>query len=554
MQPFLSALIPAQMDPLTAVKGSDVSSRGDFPSAIRKARARLGLTGLDNASSAIQMQGSPTAEAREKAGKRKSPDGTFVAVREFEPLTVLLKACGVPPERTSAFLDSLNVDYPDGKVPLGDLMARVRTLIFSEKGGNGQVLLEPKSRLALESGLTQWGLSPKEAERILALSSTGNGQIEVERFLELSVLHRKTAAENLNGAAMGESKLGKSSPVEQAGSAGTLSQAEIAKTRSRGSETLRGTEAKASMADAGGDPTRVLSADREGTGREGTILSFKAENRKWTPAVGTAGRGDGRTGNTGEPLSLKAMESPSAKQAPDHMTVRSEKPQKSGSLSLNGRLEGEERGMIGPDRSRGTIGAEGPRRGTKDLAANDAGNSLEVRSLAVNGPGSPQHTAKPSGAQTQPLPLHENPIPAHVAAQVSRQISRAVLSGDQTIRMHLNPPELGVLKVQLSWSQDALKIEMVTDRYPSKDLLLASVSELKEALGEQGFRVEKMEVLVNDPSGQSLTHSGREHKNPSSPGMGPQEENKSFPNDKKGEGRPERALPSLEGRLLDLVA
>jgi hypothetical protein len=108
--------------------------------------------------------------------------------------------------------------------------------------------------------------------------------------------------------------------------------------------------------------------------------------------------------------------------------------------------------------------------------------------------------------------------------------------------------------VQIEWSQEALKIEMVTDRYTSKDLILASSSELKQALGDQGIRVEKMEVVVNDPSGQLLSQSGRDHRNPSGPGVWPREESGSLPGEKTGEGRLNQILTPLEGHLFDLLA
>jgi flagellar hook-length control protein FliK len=120
--------------------------------------------------------------------------------------------------------------------------------------------------------------------------------------------------------------------------------------------------------------------------------------------------------------------------------------------------------------------------------------------------------------------------------------------------MHLNPPELGTLEVQLRWSQDALKIEMVTDRYQSRDLILASASELKESLGDQGFRVEKMDVAVNDPSGQPLSQSGGEQRRSSSHGLRLQEQNGGFPSETRGEENPSQTLTSPEGRLVDLVA
>jgi len=264
----------------------------------------------------------------------------------------------------------------------------------------------------------------------------------------------------------------------------------------------------------------------EGTGRQGTILSFKAEDRRAAPA---------------------------AKQASDGMTVQQEKPQKSTSPSVHRKAETEEQGVAGPGRSKGPHEGDAPRRAEKEAPIEGGTPSLETRSYPAAGTGPQQTPAKPAVAAAQPLSFSEDPIPAHVAAQVSRQISRAVLNGDSTLRMHLNPPELGTLKVQLEWSQDVLKIEMVTDRHQAKDLILASVSELKEALGDQGFRVEKMEVVVNDPSGQPMHQSSREHRDPSGPGSRQQEESGFFLNEKKGEGGPEQPS-SLGGHLVDLVA
>jgi flagellar hook-length control protein FliK len=196
---------------------------------------------------------------------------------------------------------------------------------------------------------------------------------------------------------------------------------------------------------------------------------------------------------------------------------------------------------------------EAHRRVATDAAAEDGRSSVETRTTPAADPGPQQQVAKPSVAQIQPLPLSEDQVPAHVAVQVSKQISRAVLSGDPTIRMHLNPPELGMLKIQIEWSQDALKIEMVTDRHQSRDLILASSSELKEALGDQGFRVEKMEVVVNDPSGEPMHHPDREHREPSRPSA-ERQEGTGFPvNNTNGEQGPAQPI-SLGGHLLDLVA
>jgi flagellar hook-length control protein FliK len=484
--------------------------------------------------------------------KRKTADSPTGAIRDFEPLAVLLNASGVTPERTTAFLNSLKADYPEGKVPMGDLTGRIRTLIMSETGGDGQIHLEPGSRLTVESGLTLWGLSPKDVERVLSLSSTDNGPVDVEKFLKMTALHRKPLAGNPKETSKSESEPGKDGRAGRAVSAENSAPADTQKTRSRAAETGRASATKAPLASAGGDPAIEHSSRLPGTGRPGTILSFKADDRRAAPATGTAGLSDGRTRVTGEPVS-RAVESPAAKQASDGMTVQHETPQKSTPPSSLRKAESEEQGVTGPGRNKGPNEGDAPRRAAKEAAFEDGTPSLETRSYLAAGAGPQQTPAKPAVAPAQPLSSSEDPVPAHVAAQVSRQISRAVLNGDSTLRMHLSPPELGTLKVQLEWSQDVLKIEMVTDRHQAKDLILASVSELKETLGDQGFRVEKMEVVVNDPSGQPMHQSSREHRDPPGPGLRQQEDSGFLPNEKKGEGGPEQPSP-LGGHLVDLVA
>jgi len=470
---FLSELIPVQMDALGATKGPGKSTRQDFAAAIRKAQSRLGVIDFQKTRSRQRPQRSATAQGTEKVEKKKAPDVTTVSTGDFAPLALLLQASGIPSERTTVFFNSLNADYPGGKVPMEDLLARVRTLMVSELGGKGQVQLVPKSRLALESGLTQWGLSPKEADRVLSLSSNANGEVDAEKFLKIAALNHPSRSAILNRAPGIESEPWKAGTAGRADSTGNLQSSGIPEAQAKASEPI--------------------------------MVQFK-KGHKLTPS------------------------------------------------SVHGGSEGKEQGVAGPERNKGSNEGNAPRRAAKEPATEEGRSSSEARSYEAAGPGPRLGPAKPTVSPARLLLFSEDPVPAHVVAQVSKQISRAVLGGDQTIRMHLHPPELGMVKVQVAWSQDALKIEMVTDRYQAKDLLLASMPELKEALGDQGFRVEKMEIVVNDPSGLPLSHSGREHRDASGAGARPQDEDGFLISEAKGDERPEQPLTSRAGHLLDLVA
>lgn len=550
MRPFLLKLIPVQKNAPAFTKSPDKSSLADFPAAIREARTRLGLTDLDRASS--QSLTLKAVQGKDRGEKRKTPHSPAGAIRDFEPLAVLLNAFGVASERATAFLNALKAEHPDGKVPMGDLVVKVRTLILSETGGSGQIRLEPESRLAVESGLTRWGLSPKQAERVLSLSSVESGEVDVEKFLKMTARQDKPEPQNPKGTSKSASEPEADNGPGVAASAEHPALSDPLKTRSNAFETLQGPATKARFPSPGGDPAQGRSLGLEGTGRGGAFLSFKAEHKRAAPAPGAAGHGEGGSRVSGEPLS-RAVEAPEAKQSSGGMKVQYETPRESNPPSMRRKVETEEQGGTGSVKSKGPNEGETSRRAAKEAAFEDGTPSLETRSYPAGGAGPQRAPAKPAAAPAQPLSFSEDPVPAHLAAQVSKQISRAVLNGDTSIRMHLNPPELGSLKVRLEWSQEALKIEMVTDRHQSRDLILASVSELKEAVGEQGFRVEKMEVVVNDPSGQPMHQSSREYRDPSGPGSRQQQESGFFLNEKQGEGHPEQPSP-LGGHLVDLVA
>lgn len=554
MHPSVLKRLPAHGSALISTKGMSKDPREDFPTAIRKAHARLGLSSFERTPFRIRTDPPETARGRGKLEKRKTGDSPAGAIRDFEPLAVLLNACGVPQDRTAAFLNALKAEHPDGKVPMGDLIGRIRTLILSETGGHGQIPLEPESRLAVESGLILWGLSPKQAERVLSLSSAEGGEVDLEKFLKMTAVQGKPASSNAKGGTpKSESGSAEDTRAERAGSRGTSGPEDTPKTRPRASEIGRASAPSSSLDSAGGDPGKEHSSELEGAGDRGTILSFKAEPRRAAPAAGMAGLGDGRTLVTSEPLS-RAVEAPAAKKASDGITVQQEKSEKFSSPSVPRKAGTEEQGAAGPGKSKVPQEGEAPRRASSDAASDMGKPSPNAGSHPVTGAGPQLSPARPATAQAQPLYWSEAPIPAHVAAQVGRLISRAALTGDSSLRMHLNPPELGMLRVRLEWSQEALGIEMLADRHQAKDLILASVSELKQALWDQGFRVERLHVAVFDPSGQSMAPSDREQRDPAEPGLRGRE------GESDGILRSREELENFESpsfvgnRLLDLVA
>jgi len=103
-------------------------------------------------------------------------------------------------------------------------------------------------------------------------------------------------------------------------------------------------------------------------------------------------------------------------------------------------------------------------------------------------------------------------LPAYLIDQVGRQISRSLLRGDRVIRLQLRPSELGAVKVEMDIKGNILKLGMIAENSSVKQLLLSNVHELRDALVEQGVKIEKLDVQINQNFNHSLADSKEELK------------------------------------------
>jgi hypothetical protein len=100
-----------------------------------------------------------------------------------------------------------------------------------------------------------------------------------------------------------------------------------------------------------------------------------------------------------------------------------------------------------------------------------------------------------------------NLLPAYLINQVGKQISRSILRGERVVRLQLKPPELGTVKIEMNIKDNILKLGMIAENSSVKELLLSNVHELKQALVEQGVKLDKLDVQINYNFDQSLADS-----------------------------------------------
>lgn len=133
---------------------------------------------------------------------------------------------------------------------------------------------------------------------------------------------------------------------------------------------------------------------------------------------------------------------------------------------------------------------------TVNMIQSMTGSTLSETAQAVN------HSDKP-----------QNLMPMYLVDQVGRQISRAILRGDRVIRLNLKPPELGAVKIEMAVKDNTVNLEVVTENKAAKEILLANIHELREALLGQDVKLVKMDVQVGCNFNQSMADAGKWHQN-----------------------------------------
>jgi flagellar hook-length control protein FliK len=102
--------------------------------------------------------------------------------------------------------------------------------------------------------------------------------------------------------------------------------------------------------------------------------------------------------------------------------------------------------------------------------------------------------------------LPERPVPYYLNQQVGRQLAHAIRNNENQVRIQLRPPHLGTLQLDLEVQNNVLRVGMATDNHLTRDILVSHVNELKDALSEQGIRIDDVDIQINYDLGQSLAN------------------------------------------------
>ncbi|WP_116474223.1 flagellar hook-length control protein FliK [Zobellella maritima] len=126
---------------------------------------------------------------------------------------------------------------------------------------------------------------------------------------------------------------------------------------------------------------------------------------------------------------------------------------------------------------------------TPEAVMGDERGGLPTMSSAPPSAGSTQHHA-PAGMVTLPAPIAS---PAWLQ-QLGRQLVSLALHSDQSIELHLNPAELGPLRVSLKLTEQDAQVQFLSAHGPVRQAVEQAIPQLREALAEQGISLGEASV------------------------------------------------------------
>jgi hypothetical protein len=98
----------------------------------------------------------------------------------------------------------------------------------------------------------------------------------------------------------------------------------------------------------------------------------------------------------------------------------------------------------------------------------------------------------PSSVKTDPLEIYQ---------QISRQITWSLKNNEEKIKLALDPPHLGNIYMEINRDKENIKATLWTDNLVTKEILEIHQVQLYKILRDDGFKLEKFEVLFHQDMG-----------------------------------------------------
>jgi len=415
-------------------------------------------------------------------------------------LKKFLYHCGFSQESVEKFLQGLAENNPKGEINLSRFFHKLTELEPPEKKSYQPVALDISAIPHLESLLRDFGLSPKELDHAFSFARLESGGLDLKKFIiklkEISNRIKQREPER-NQVTIDRDVvckvlkklegMGIHTPAKKMDGRVSIKDLITALEQMAGGLSKGGllpADVKASIDQI--VEKAAVTAEKEG--HASSLLSFSR------PGL-TALHSDSRPGLT----ALYSDQETGKNKAAEKENILS-LLKKNGAIARPSHLSENEISSITRTRDTGL---------TLKMGGKEEGHIIKSETGKMDVPpniGSSTSSDIINNVKQQPGSAR-NLLPAYLINQVGKQISRSILRGERVIRLQLKPPDLGTVKLEMNIKDNILKLGMIAENSLVKELLLSNVHELKQALVEQGVKLDKLDVQINYNFGQSLADS-----------------------------------------------
>ncbi len=413
-------------------------------------------------------------------------------------LKKLLYRCGFPQEDVEKFLKGLAQNNQKGDINLSQFFMKIAELGPPKKKMDQSVTLEPSAIPHIESLLRYLGLTPKEVDRALRAGRVEGGGLDLGKLhihlTEISknmkegtrpTIDRNSVHQILNKL----ESLGIQVPHKGSGDQISIKDFITALEKMTGGtdkEHLLPNDVKTSIEQVLEKAVFAHNNDED----ESAFLSLsklRSTHLSSEEDMGKKGNRVAKESLLSPPSMEKTGKERKGGQREGLLSPLKEKGSTHAQVKLQSELD-TVKGLKGTDKGEGSWAKSQTSIVDIPQGTNSATFSETINTVSEN--------QKPLGPT----------FPSYLINQVGKQIARSVLRGDRVIRLQLNPPELGVMKIEVDMKDNILKLGMITENSSVKELLLSNVHELREALAQQGVKLEKLDIQISYDFGQGLAN------------------------------------------------
>jgi hypothetical protein len=469
----------------------------------------------------IGKDGQLSIESLRKAflAKGGSLQNIFLSTEDLPGIRKLLCQCGFSDEDIEQFVQELLKDNPSRQISLTEFFDKLAELNLRTSKLDRDIHLESGAIPYIEAALRECGVTPKQLDHALSAAREKGGDLNLQDLAnalkELSSnLHAngtdqvnklrldrfvRELEDAINRIALGKGevdadritvgrdfvqrltyKLDNLAKGSVAGGAGnTISTEHV----SSGVEKIAPGQANQLPAEISKTIEQIVESAGAAKKEDGPIPLVSPFSKVKVVDLRAGQRNaKGTNGNS----TLSALEGRGAAK----ITDQNVQP-----LSLSGKTEMSSE--LEPGRA-----VEGrPQDGTQELSL-----KAGIKETLLNASG-PSFSEAVGGVTENQRPAARGFLPGYLIEQVGRQIARSLLAGKKVVRLQLRPPELGTVKVEMDMKEGALRVGMITENSSVKELLLSNAHELRDALVEQGVKLDRLDVQINHDSNQSLAYA-----------------------------------------------